>query len=96
MKLKKWLVEQKQLTYEMYKSMPEEERWQLEEEHRRFCRWENQRKQNADGWRKMNDEERAYLEEVLAKEKERYEKSLVAGGIDERGNYTALHYRWDT
>ena len=94
MKLKQWLGEQKQLTYAEYKALTEEEQWKLQGEHQRFCRLEHQRKQNPSGWRKMTPEEREHLEEVLAKEKERYEKSLAVGGIDERGNYTALHHRW--
>ena len=41
----------------------------------------------------MTEEERERLEAVLAKEKERYETSMKIGGIDGRGNYTALHHR---
>lgn len=32
-------------------------------------------------------------EEILEEERNRYESSLKIGGIDECGNYTALHYR---
>ena len=98
MKLKKWLVEKKQITYAEYKALPEEEQWQLWSEHQQFCRWENRQnnppKKGPGIWRKMTPEEMEHLEEVLAKEKERYEKSLMCGGVDENGNYTALHYRW--
>ena len=34
-------------------------------------------------------------EEILEKERKRYETNLKIGGIDERGNYTALHHRWE-
>lgn len=43
--------------------------------------------------RKMTAEEKAKLEEIVAKEQARYIQSAKAGGIDIRGNYTALHHR---
>lgn len=45
--------------------------------------------------RKMTDEEKAELEHTINKEKERHETSKKIGGIDERGNYTALHHRYE-
>lgn len=42
----------------------------------------------------MIEEEKKQLEIVLEKERIRYEISLKIGGIDERGNYTALSHRW--
>lgn len=95
MKLKKWLREYKQMSFEEYKALQETEVYLIQAEHREFCRKENLRKQVHDkqGWRPMTEEEKARTVEILAKEKERYEKSQKAGGIDERGNYTALHHR---
>ena len=45
--------------------------------------------------RKMTPKEMAETERQLLKEKERYAISLQIGGVDERGNYTALHHRWE-
>ena len=42
----------------------------------------------------MTVEEKEKMEEWAAKETERYEISEKIGGLDERGNYTALHYRF--
>ena len=41
----------------------------------------------------MTAEEMDKLEEIVAKEQARYIQSAKAGGIDIRGNYTALHHR---
>ena len=91
MKLKQWLREYKEMPYAQYKALPDDERYELEAEHRRFCRV--RQIHESQGWRKMTEEERERLEAVLAKEKERYETSMKSGGIDGRGNYTALHHR---
>ena len=45
------------------------------------------------GWRPMTEEEKAYANELAIKERKRYETNLKIGGIDERGNYTALSNR---
>ena len=45
--------------------------------------------------RTMPAEEKDKLEKIFAKERDRYETSLKIGGIDDRGNYTALHHRWE-
>lgn len=43
--------------------------------------------------RKMTEEETARLDEIVAKEQKRFRQSILAGGIDLKGNYTALHHR---
>ena len=93
MKLKKWLSEYKKIIYAEYKSLPDYDRWEIEEEFRRF----NRREQihASQNWRPMTEEEREQLEIILEKERIRYETSLKIGGIDERGNYTALSHRWE-
>lgn len=93
MKLKKWLPEYKQITYAEYKELPDGDRWEMEEEFRQF----NRREQiyASQNWRPMTEEERKQLEITLEKERIRYETSLKIGGIDERGNYTALFHRWE-
>ncbi len=92
MKLKQWLREYKQLSYAEYKLLSEEEKYALQGEHQRYCR--NQQIHDSQNWRPATEEEKATLDEVLAKEKQRYETSTEIGGIDERGNYTALHHRY--
>ena len=42
----------------------------------------------------MTDDEKVAVDEIAEKEKLRYEASRKIGGIDETGNYTALHHRW--
>ena len=93
MKLKKWLSVEKQMTYAEYLALPEMERFRIQAEHQEFCRKANRHKQQ--GWRPMTEEEKKRTEEILAKEKERFEKSLMVGGADQNGYYTALHHRWD-
>ena len=93
MKLKKWLPEYKQITYAEYKELPDSDRWEMEEEFRQFNRREQiHASQNR---RPMTEEEKKQLEITLEKERIRYETSLKIGGIDERGNYTALSHRWE-
>ena len=92
MKLKKWLQEHKNMTYAEYKTLPELEQKMLQYDHKEFCRKEQiHARQN---WRLMTAEEKKKMEEWAAKEIERYEISDKIGGLDERGNYTALHYRF--
>ena len=91
MKLKQWLREQKQMSYTEYKALPDVERWSIEGEHKRFCRSEQIHANQQ--WRPMTEEEKKKSNEDMENESKRYETSIKAGGIDERGNYTALHYR---
>ena len=65
----------------------------MEEEFRQF----NRREQihASQNWRPMTEEEKKQLEISIEKERIRYETSLKIGGIDERGNYTALSHRWE-
>ena len=93
MKLKKWLPEYKQITYAEYKELPDSDRWEMEEEFRQF----NRREQihASQNWRPMTEEEKKQLEISLEKERIRYETAQKIGGIDERGNYTALSHRWE-
>lgn len=44
-------------------------------------------------WFIDEEEKREYFEKRIIMEKKRYETNLKIGGIDERGNYTALHHR---
>lgn len=92
MKLKKWLPVYKKMTYAEYKSLPDYDRWEIEEEFRRFNR--SEQIHNNQNWRPMTEDEKQKYGAVLEKERIRYETSLKIGGIDEKGNYTALHYRW--
>ena len=92
MKIKQWLREYKNMTYAEYKGLSENEKYILQDEHRRFCR--NKQIHDSQNWRPMTEEEKAYTKRILEKERERYEISLKIGGIDERGNYTALHHRY--
>lgn len=45
--------------------------------------------------RQMTPEEMKETERQVQAEKKRYEISKMIGGIDSRGNYTALHHRWE-
>jgi len=45
--------------------------------------------------RKMTPEEMVETERQAQKEQERYRINKMIGGIDSRGNYTALHHRWE-
>ena len=102
MKLKQWLREHKQMTYAEYKALPEEVRWKMESEFRSFNRslqiqqakLTSGDKEGGVKWTMMSKEEWEKSKKLAAKEKERYEANLKIGGIDERGNYTALHHRW--
>ena len=91
MKLKKWLQEYCHMTYAEYRVLPEVERYSLEGDHQRFCR--NERIHESQGWQPMTDDEKVAVDEIAEKEKLRYEASHKIGGIDEKGNYTALHHR---
>lgn len=50
-------------------------------------------RKNPTTWRPATEEERTEIVARMEKEKERYDTSLKIGGIDSRGNYTALHHR---
>ena len=93
MKLKKWLREYKEMTYAEYRALPDIERWSIEGEFKHF----NRVKQihDSQNWRPMTEEEIEHYNAVSEKEMERYRINLKIGGIDERGNYTALHHRWE-
>ena len=102
MKLKQWLKEYKEMTYADYMALEDIDRWSIEGEFREFNNREIRIKQAhekmiQDGVtiRQMTEEEMAELEKRLDAEHTRYEKSLKIGGVDGRGNYTALHHRWD-
>lgn len=41
----------------------------------------------------LTDKERADYERRMQREKEKRERDSICGGIDELGNYTALHHR---
>lgn len=45
--------------------------------------------------RQMTPEEIQETEKQIQAEQKRYEISKMIGGIDSRGNYTALHHRWE-
>ena len=93
MKLKQWLREYKQMSYREYRELSEFEQYEVQAEHQEFCRYQQRRA--SENWRPMTEDEIAELTETLEKEKQRYETSIKIGGIDEIGNYTALHYRWE-
>lgn len=58
-------------------------------------KWNHKGKVYSQKTRKMTDEERAYLDEVLEKEREKHERDAKCGGVNETGNYIALHHRWE-
>ena len=43
----------------------------------------------------LTPEEKEDYERKLEKERQKYERDSKCGGIDELGNYTALHYRYN-
>lgn len=99
MKLKQWLREEKHMAYAEYKALPDIDRWCLEGDFR-YYNAQLQKKQaairnNKTVWRPATEEEKKKMHAQSEKERQRYETSLKIGGIDERGNYTALHYRWE-
>jgi hypothetical protein len=93
MKLKAWLREEKNMTYAEYKALDDIDRYILFGE----FTWDNARLQKKArvGWRPMTEEERKWADEVGEKGRQRYLVNAKIGGLDERGNYTALHHRWD-
>lgn len=93
MKLKHWLERYKNISYAEYKELSYEEQSVFREEHMQFLG--NLVKKKSYKSRPMSEEEKVKLEMIFAKEKLRYETSMKIGGIDERGNYTALHHRWE-
>ncbi|MDO4179404.1 MAG: hypothetical protein Q4D21_09525 [Phascolarctobacterium sp.] len=102
MKLRDWLKEHKNISYAEYKSLPDMDRWGMEGEFQSFNRKQILIKQAKERMqregvttRKMTDEEYQAFLIRGEKERKRYEDSRRIGGIDERGNYTALHHRWD-
>ena len=93
MKLKKWLREYEDMSYAEFKKLDEAEQYEIRMEHSSFCKREELRKR--ENVRPATEEEKKYFAECFEKERRRYERSLEIGGIDERGNYTALHHRWE-
>lgn len=93
MKLKQWLKEYHNLSYAEYKALPYSDRWAMEYDFQQFNRTQQIRSHQE--WRHMTDEEIAENNIVMERERIRYETSLKIGGIDNRGNYTALSHRWE-
>ena len=94
MKLKAWLREKKGMTYSEYRELPDIERYSLYGDFEQYNR-HLQKKAQAGGWRPMTEEERQWADEVGEKERKRYLINSQIGGLDELGNYTALHHRWE-
>ena len=94
MKLKRYLKEQRGLTKEEFNSLDEVDRYGILGDFRRF-NIKEQQFLHRKGWRPMTPEELKETEEQIAKEMERRRINAMIGGIDERGNYKALHYRWE-
>ena len=90
MKLKQWLREYNQMSYGGYKNLTVPEKEQLKGEHQRFC--QKERIHDQQGWRLMTEQEKAEIEAILAKEKERYEMNLKIGGIVEGRTYENICY----
>ena len=97
MTLKAWLHEYHQLSYAEYKALSEDQQIELEAAFRKFNRSQQIHASAAAKYnrRPMTEEEKRETERMLKEERERYEQSLKIGGIDERGNYTALSHRWE-
>lgn len=80
------------MSYSEYKMLSEVSRadiyWEFEQYNRRL------QKKAQIGWRPMTEEERQWADEVGEQGRKRYLINSKIGGLDERGNYTALHYRW--
>ena len=93
MKLKQWLREYKQMAYADYQKLPDMEQWNIIGEFNDYNRRQNLLKNRKGTWRPMTEEEKIRVTKILEKERQRYETNLKIGGIDERGNYTALHHR---
>ncbi len=100
MKLKQWLKEYHNMSYEKYKALPDMDRYDIENEFYNFNRQEQIKNNNKNdktllSRRPMTEEEKRELDIIFEKERIRYETSLKIGGVDERGNYTALSHRWE-
>ena len=91
MKLKAWLKENKNMSYSEYQALPEMQRYDIYNE---FIKYNQHLQKKAQlGWRPMTEEEKKWADEVGEKERKRYLLNSQIGGLDERGNYTALHHR---
>lgn len=84
------------MTYAEYKALSDEERADLEWNFQKFNRVSNQRARMMaqNHLRIATPEEKERMDSLFAKEKARFESSMICGGIDSDGGYTALHYRW--
>lgn len=91
MKLRQWLKEYHQMSYAEFRALPDIEKQTIESNFQEFNR-RNQLSKHQNR-RPMTQKELIELTKVLDREKKRYETSLKIGGIDELGNYTALHHR---
>ena len=92
MKLKIWLREFCNMSISEYKALPEIEQYSLFGDFTDYNRRQQLKASNT-GWRLMTEEERKRGLEWAEKERKRYEENVKIGGIDETGNYTALHHR---
>lgn len=93
MKLKAWLREHKGMSYPEYQALPEAERYFIYGDFEQYNR--RLQKKAQVGWRPMTEEERQWADEIGEQGRERYLANSKIGGLDERGNYTALHHRWE-
>ena len=89
MKLKQWLREQKGVSYSKYLLMDEYEQATMFAEFQDY----NRKISSRNGRRPMTEEEKRWANEVGEKEHRRYLLNKQIGGLDELGNYTALHHR---
>lgn len=97
MKLKQWLKEKHGISYADYKKMDIFQQGNLMAEFDHYNAKIQKKKHYIEIGelviRKMTPEEQEELEKHRAAVRKRYEMSLAAGGIDETGNFTALHHR---
>lgn len=99
MKLKQYLKEQHNITYDQYRSLPDIERWQIEAEFNSYNATLQRKKQLRENFIKSGGiirqatpeelKEWAYRSEL---EKKHRETSMKCGGVADNG-YIALHYR---
>lgn len=93
MKLKHWLPKYRSITYAQYKQLPEETKCRLMDEFLKFIRRDKE-EPKKEKWIEIKPKSHDSIDVILEKERIRYETNLKIGGIDSRGNYTALSNRW--